>query len=103
MEMPLSKVEVRAVKAKIRNHDAANLKKLLGMTHAEFAKLLGISKSLSEAWANGNRYPTGAAYTLICLMWSDDVIFARAKEKRILVDYLKTVEKKDADAEKAIL
>jgi putative transcriptional regulator len=36
-----------------------------GLTHAQFAALLGVSKRTLEQWEQGRRAPSGAAKTLI--------------------------------------
>lgn len=47
--------------------DVAIARKKTGLTQADFAKMLDISKRTLEAWEQGKRNPSGAAKTLIKL------------------------------------
>lgn len=47
--------------------DVALARKKTGLTQADFAKMLDISKRTLEAWEQGKRNPSGAAKTLIKL------------------------------------
>lgn len=47
---------------------AVQLRAKLKLTHEQFAKMLGISKSLSEAWAVGTRVPDGPCMRLMAMV-----------------------------------
>lgn len=46
---------------------AAEARTRVGLTQAEFAKLLGVSVRTLQDWEQGRREPTGAAQTLLRL------------------------------------
>jgi putative transcriptional regulator len=46
---------------------AAEARRNLDLTQAEFAKLLGVSKRTLQEWEQGRRQPSGAAKSLIAI------------------------------------
>ena len=50
---------------RIEANDIARARQLIGLSQAEFAEVLNISKRTLQEWEQGRRAPSGAAQTLI--------------------------------------
>lgn len=52
---------------KVETPTAAAARAKMGLSQADFASLLGVSKRTLEGWEQGRREPTGAAKTLLAV------------------------------------
>ena len=52
------------------------VRKKTGLTHRNFATLLGVSPRTVQAWEHGKRNPSGAARTLLVIADRNPAIFA---------------------------
>jgi putative transcriptional regulator len=55
----------RAREHEVETSDAATARLKIGLSQAEFATLLGVSKRTLQDWEQGRREPSGAAKSLI--------------------------------------
>lgn len=58
--------------------DVKALRKVTGYKQSDFAKLVGVSSSLVEAWEQNKRYPTGSSLLVLQLI----------QDKPEILDYL---------------
>lgn len=57
--------EIAAGKGVVVHSPALAARKALGLSQAEFAKLLGVSARTLQDWEQGRKQPSGAASTLL--------------------------------------
>lgn len=58
--------------------DVRDVRESLGMSQAQFAEFLDISKRTLEKWEQGSRSPVGAARTLLRVIQHDPKLVMRA-------------------------
>ena len=63
---------------KVEALDVKNVRESLGMSQAQFADFLDISKRTLEKWEQGTRNPDGAARTLLRVIQHDPKLVMRA-------------------------
>lgn len=63
--------EMKAAKAarvtKVETNEVVQARQSTGLSQAQFAEALSISKRTLQEWEQGRRSPSGAAQTLICI------------------------------------
>lgn len=59
--------QMTAGKVRVVMSPIISARKKIGLTQAEFAKLLGVSVRTLQEWEQGRRQPSGAAKTLIAI------------------------------------
>jgi putative transcriptional regulator len=63
---------------KVEDLDVRRVRESLGMSQAQFADFLDISKRTLEKWEQGTRNPAGAARTLLRVIQHDPKLVMRA-------------------------
>ena len=63
---------------KVESLNVKNVRESLGMSQAQFADFLDISKRTLEKWEQGTRNPDGAARTLLRVIQHDPKLVMRA-------------------------
>jgi putative transcriptional regulator len=72
------KSRVRTRQVRIRPDDIQKARKQLGLSQRQFADAFGVSASTLKKWEQGQRFPTGAARTLMKIIEREPQAVMRA-------------------------
>jgi putative transcriptional regulator len=72
------KSRVRTRRVPIRPADIQKARKQLGLSQSQFADAFGVSASTLKKWEQGQRFPTGAARTLMKIIKREPEAVLRA-------------------------